>query len=357
MRAMRSTLLILVLAGCNSETQMNMVQRPPLGDPIATTMNTWTWVDFPGSACDDGSATGIGVNQGSSNNLIVFLNGGGACWDYLTCYQLNTASHGPFGKTQFDAQAGGIAAGTIFDRDAADNPFKDWSFVFVPYCTGDVHAGDNVVMYSDNMGMNTHTYHHTGHRNILEYVPRIAATWPSPGKLVVSGSSAGGYGASFNYDTFRQYWPAAKAWLLDDSGPTLEGDAIPPGYRTEWYAQWRIDKLLDPICGEACKSDFSQAVKILAERYHGDRMALLSSLQDSTIRNYFLLSPTGFQGELLLMAHDVLDPTTNFRYFFVSGSSHTMLGNVGGFTSQGTPLQTWLTQFIADDAAWTSLQP
>jgi hypothetical protein len=356
MRAMRSTLL-LMLCACNSgTTTMMMTQRPPLGDPITTTMNTWTWVDFPDTSCDDGTPTGIGVNQGSSSNLIVFMNGGGACWDYLTCFMLNTATHGPYGKAQFDAQQGNLA-GTLFDRNDATNPFKDWSFVFVPYCTGDVHAGDNVVMYSDNQGMNTHTYHHTGHKNILSYVPRIAGTWPSPGKLVVSGSSAGGYGASFNYDTFRKYWPAGKVYLLDDSGPTLEGDAIPPGYRSAWYMEWNLGEVLDPICGAACMSDFSQAIKILADRYKNDRMALLSSLQDQTIRNYFLLSPTGFQGELTMMAHDILDPTTNFKYFFVDGQTHTMLGNVGNFMSQGTPLQTWLTQLVNDDPAWTTLQP
>src|SRR2546423_10974885 len=105
MRAMRTTLLLMMCAGGNSGPQMNNTpQRPPLGDPLTTTMNAWSWVDFPDSSCDDGSATGIGVNQGSSNNLLVFMNGGGACWDYLTCFQINTAVHGPFGKTQFDAQ-------------------------------------------------------------------------------------------------------------------------------------------------------------------------------------------------------------------------------------------------------------
>ena len=55
-----------------------------------------------------------------------------------------------------------------------------------------MHAGDNVATYSDNNGMDTHMYHHAGQANILAYAPRIAGTWPSPDKLVVSGSSAGG---------------------------------------------------------------------------------------------------------------------------------------------------------------------
>src|SRR5262245_22762205 len=252
-------LLCLMLLGCNGGNGTMSPTRPPLGAPLSPTMNAWTWVDFPESSCDDGTATGIGINQGTSDNLIVFLNGGGACWDYLTCFQLGTASRGPFGKAEFDGLSASVSTGTIFDRNDTTNPFRDWSFVFVPYCTGDVHAGDNVVMYSDNMGMDTHTYHHTGHKNMLAFVPRIAGTWPSPGKLVLSGSSEGGYGASFNFDTFRQYWPSGKLYLLDDSGPTLEDDAIPSGYKREWYANWRLDKVLDPVCGEPCKTDLSQA--------------------------------------------------------------------------------------------------
>ena len=353
---MRKISLIVFFMACSSDPN-NDTKRPPLGMPIQTTMNTWSWVDFPDSSCDDGTPTGIGVNQGSSSNLLVFMNGGGACWDYETCFILHTASSGPFGATQFNSMIGQTNANTVFDRNDANNPFKDWSYVFIPYCTGDVHAGNNVAMYTDNNGMDPHMYHHEGHKNILAYVPRIAATWPSPGKLVVSGSSAGGYGTAFNFDTFRQYWPSGKVYMLDDSGPVLEGSAIPDGYRAAWYMQWRIDELLTPLCGDACKTDFSKAVTLLAQKYSKDRMALLSSEQDQTIRGYFLLSPSGFQGELNTVTMDVFDKLPNYKHFYVDGQTHTMLGNVNNFTSQGTSLQTWLTQFVGDDPAWGSLQP
>ncbi len=35
----------------------------------------------------------------------------------------------------------------LFDRGDGDNPFADASYVFVPYCTGDLHAGSRVAMY------------------------------------------------------------------------------------------------------------------------------------------------------------------------------------------------------------------
>ena len=75
--------------------------------------------------------------------LVLFLEGGGACWDELTCYSLQTAANitTGFGEPQLRKRMGSVSGG-LFDRASATNPFKDASFVYVPYCTGDVHAGE-----------------------------------------------------------------------------------------------------------------------------------------------------------------------------------------------------------------------
>ena len=39
------------------------------------------------------------------------------------------------------------AGGGLLDLERADNPFRDYSVVFIPVCTGDVHIGDNVHTY------------------------------------------------------------------------------------------------------------------------------------------------------------------------------------------------------------------
>ena len=73
--------------------------------------------------CADSFATGIGVNlPARSRRVAVFLMAGGACGDDATYYRDRTATN----------IAGGYGAGR---------------FVFVPYCTGDVHVGDDVAPY------------------------------------------------------------------------------------------------------------------------------------------------------------------------------------------------------------------
>ena len=330
-----------------------VVPTPPLGQPIVTPKNNWTWVDFPDSVCDDGTPTGIGLNLTDSKNVLVFLNGGGACWDYTTCAILNTSSHGPFGKAEFDGLGVANAAGSILGRDAG-NPYKDWNMVYVPYCTGDVHGGDNVATYTS--GGNSKTIHHKGHVNIVAFLKRLGATFPDAGKVVWSGSSAGGFGAAINYDTARQYWPRAEMSLLDDSGPPLLGDDIRSNLRDAWFASWNFNAWIGDLCS-TCKDDFSAFIPILVAKYPKDRMALLSSKQDQTIRGFYLMSATQFEMALDNMAAQRLDTTTTFKYFFTTGQKHTMLGAIGGYSTNGVALKDWLNQFASADPAWKTVKP
>lgn len=331
------------------------MSRPALGMPIAAPMNQWTWTDFPDSTCDDGTPTGIGINLGDPKKLLVFLNGGGACWSYATCIQLNTSAHGPYGKKQFDqGVASGALAGSLFDRGAAANPWKDYSFVFVPYCTGDLHGGDKDITYTQNG--DSHVFHHKGHANMKAFIPRIAATWPSTDKAVLSGASAGGYGTGLNYDLFRHYFPTGEGYMLDDSGPPLKATDFPAGFRDSFYASWNLGADLDGIC-PTCRMDIADIIPTLGKLYPNDRFALLSSLQDQTIRGYLLLSPSGFQTALLDLTATVIDPLPNFKYFLVPGETHTMLGHAADFSQGGVSLNTWMTQFVSDDAAWKSIEP
>ena len=330
-----------------------VIPTPPLGAAIDAPKNTWTWIDFPDSVCDDGTPTGIGVSLTDSKNVLVFLNGGGACWDYTTCVILNTSTHGPFGKAEFDGLNVAQANGSVLGRDAG-NPFKDWNLVYVPYCTGDVHGGDNVATYMS--GGNTRTIPHKGHANVVSYLKRLGATFSNPDKVVWSGSSAGGFGSAVNYDTARQYWPRTKMYLLDDSGPPLLGDDIRSNLKDAWFAAWGFDKWIGDLCN-TCKDDLSAFIPILVKKYPNDRFALLSSEQDQTIRGFYLMSGTQFQTALYSMATQRLDVTTTFHYFFTSGQNHTMLGAIGTHTTAGVNLKNWITQFETDDSAWKSAKP
>src|SRR5215475_5801607 len=268
--AMRTTWLglTILLAACSDDSTATPAadaapmtpDAPPANTgPIVAPPGVWTFVPVNGNACDDGSATGIGVNPGDSNKLLVYFEGGGACGDYVTCFVLNTAVHGPFGAAQLAVATN--RPGSIFDRAAADNPFAAFTLVYIPYCTGDIHGGTKVNHYVN--GTDDRTYHHVGHLNALAALERLAATWPNATTLVVTGASAGGYGSVLNYDDYRTAWGSAKGYLIDDSGPFLKS-ASTPQLLKDWFVAWG---LLDWIPCSACETEFSAVYPFLAGKY------------------------------------------------------------------------------------------
>jgi hypothetical protein len=325
-------------------------------EPITgLTTGEWRWVPFPDSSCGDGSATGIGVNPGTGPDLVFFLNGGGACSSALTCVFLPTptATLGPFRQEEFDREIAGIPE-SILDRTLSDNPFADATLVFVPYCTGDVHGGDRVVAYTDDPGG---TVHHKGHANVLAFLERVAATYPSPRRLVVTGSSAGGFGALVNYEAIRSSFPSAQGFLVDDSGPPLEsngGMLIQAGFQN-----WGIGDVLDPLCGPGiCEQNLSLGLAALIRNHPADRFALLSYDADSIISQFYGIGQADFTRMLLEMTSDVIDPApTNARAFIKTGQYHTMLGRPGTVSQNGVPLVTWLAEEVTGSAGWSTVRP
>ena len=60
----------------------------------------------------------------------------------------------------------------IFDRSNPENPFKDFSVIVVPYCTGDVHIGDASRRYGDDPS--SRPVAHRGYRNVAAVLGWLA---------------------------------------------------------------------------------------------------------------------------------------------------------------------------------------
>src|SRR6185369_13400289 len=148
------------------------------------------------------------VKKGTVNKLVMYYQGGGACWDYNTCHLIGTFDKdvNPSGSDNPNNTT------TVFgDLTNPNNPFKDWNIVFVSYCTGDIHFGDN----SKNYG-GTPTFHFGWHNaRVAEKFAR--EHFVAPDEVFVTGSSAGAYGAFFNAPLHREVWPASQISVLADA--------------------------------------------------------------------------------------------------------------------------------------------
>ena len=331
---------VAALAACGLEPSPTTLQRG------------WNPVD--GMLCADGSPTGVGVSFGTRNRILIALSGGGACWDAAHC---GGDTPRRFGAGDWALYSGFVTGtGSILDRTLPGNPFADWTHVFVPYCTGDVHAGGDVTRT-----VNAQPWRHHGRANLEAAISKVAADLPPPEKVVVAGSSAGGFGALLAFDIARARWPAGpagpKAYLVDDSGQTFVGNDLPQATRDAWWAAWNLDATLTPLCA-ACQTDLSELWTSLRARHPGDRLALLTSTRDATMVGFFSpITPAEFETGVTRLA-DKLSGISQAASFRVAGTGHALLVNQpASQVAAGTPLTTWLGLAVNDDAGWTSVGP
>jgi hypothetical protein len=323
----------------------------PMGDPIGAAPETWTWVDFPDTQCGNGQPTGLAVNLTSrSKDVLVYVEGGGACWDYATCFTYNTAINIRSGYTKQSWLAETWGNEAMFDRTDVDNPFKDASFVFVPYCTGDIHAGDSVRTY-DPQNHPTQVVHHKGAPNMEAYLKRLAATFQGAGRVWLSGSSAGGYGAQFNYPRVAAAFPGKQVHALADCSPLV---ASLGGRYEAWLSAWKVAM---PTGCTDCATSPGALIGWLSASYPNGRFGLLDYRADNVIRQFFGYSTTTdfeLATDALLAAR--YDPSANARYFQLPGNSHVMLIGFDVLTqpTAGISLKTWIAHWANGDATWAN---
>lgn len=310
--------------------------------PISTfTPRQWTWVPFPNAKCRDGSTTGIGINVNpGSTKLLIFLKGGGACFNQLTCAgtPLN------FGAADFN----GFSGGGILNRSLATNPAKDWNMVYVSYCTGDVHIGSNP---SGTVAGVAAKQAFVGYTNMTNYLKRLVPTFSSGlTQVVLTGTSAGGFGAMGNYDQVATAFAPAPVTLIDDSGPYMADPTAANCLQNQWRTLWALDQGALQSCGANCMGDdyLVQVASHLVLNYPMRTFSLISASGDSTISTFLgfganncgsfaKLGPEAFkQGLIDIRTRLFVYP--NFGLFMYPGTEHTALGGDTSFQAVNTPV-------------------
>lgn len=186
-----------------------------------------------GASCGNGTPFRFFINRAFSNKTVVVFEGGGACWDQLACQYKSghLGAMNPNGvptnymtdPTVSLANKGISAGGFITPFSARVHPLQatqvqSWNMVYVPYCTGDVHAGNQVNVYADADAAQPTTYYHRGYVNAQAVAAWLGQNLPGQSVLMLTGFSAGSIGATANYDLLRSAMRPQRAVLLADSG-------------------------------------------------------------------------------------------------------------------------------------------
>jgi hypothetical protein len=191
----------------------------------------WETVELPastGAACGNGTPYRFFVNRTPfTQDTSLMHEGGGACWDQASCLgQGKLSASNPNGiPASYLSEMNTAAFGLITPFTARIHPFQGvrtqgWNLVYLPYCTGDVHTGSKLTVYSDADPANPRVQHHRGQANIRAAANWLRANLGRPNQLLLTGFSAGGVGSTATYSMVRDTLaPTGRVSLLADSGP------------------------------------------------------------------------------------------------------------------------------------------
>ncbi|MFT5767390.1 MAG: hypothetical protein ACI9DH_001211 [Halioglobus sp.] len=294
-----------------------------------------------GPICIAGTPFSAFTRAGNPSKLLVFTQGGGACWqDFYFCNILSEQQEPPA------PQVG------IWDFDNKDNPFADYSIVYMPYCDGSTFTGDNDVVDA-NFPFGPVRFHR-GLRNLSAGMDLAKTTFPNANRITVSGSSAGGVGATaFSPFLARfAYGNNTHLTVLNDAGPIAVNLNDVAGVSAR-AADWDFGKFYPASCPDC--NVFGQPSALIDWRLDNDnsiREAFYETDGDGTNR-FFTQVPTQELYRLLILGVTdelALDHPNRFKRFIVSGdASHTAL-QTPLFYSQdanGVPLSEWTNNFIS----------
>lgn len=333
-------------------TQTADAASPVSDAPIEAPADTWTWVDFPTSRCASGTPTGLAVNpHDGATELLIYLQGGGECTSGEGCWGTTPSAVflDGFGEVQF-AAASGVTSSAIFDRDDPRNPLRSASQVFIPYCTGDLHAGRVEVDLSTSDGT-VHPTYFWGARDLDLFLARLVPTFPDVTRIYLTGVSAGGFGTILSYDIVARSF-AVRVDAVDDSGPPI---LAPRATRNGSLAAWGFAP--PSRCTGAC--DTYAAVYDAARALQpSSRFGFLLYAYDTTISDrYNFATPADYTAAIDAFSESIAsDP--NAATFIVDDpacdpDTHRCHVVQNDAAVEETSLA-WITQMWNDDPAWHS---
>jgi hypothetical protein len=324
--------------------------------------------------CSRGTPWVYFARRGTVNRLLVYYQGGGACWDYITCEVIRTMKDATgAGDNPANARSG------LADLSNPENPFKDWNVVFVPYCTGDVHWGDAIVEHTVPGTTASSTIRHKGFVNAQVAEKFAREHFVDPEEVFVTGSSAGAYGAILNGVYLEEaVYPSSDFSVLGDAG----NGVVPRSFLENEISKWGIDKTLPKWIPALDKPVTELDAAVLwaevAKFYPNHRFANYTTAYDGgtggqvgffKVMN-FPTSPLAWSTwwtescpwhegmKAQVLGASSLAPE-NYRYYIGTGSRHTMWGSnkVYTDTTGGVPtIVSWVNAMRGDTPDWTNVE-
>lgn len=303
--------------------------------------------------CSDGSPYRFFVHPGDPAKLLVEFEGGGACWSGATC-ELDIYTRRITTDPEQARERGQLQG--IYDGANPENPFRDFTHVYVPYCTGDLHWGDSTQRYTGFTG--SYTVQHRGARNAA-----AAANWafenvPAASQVAVAGCSAGGYGAILWSSHILARYPGAAAVQLADSAA---GVAEPGFFATlleAWGARTAWPSFIPGLALEGldpARVSMPYLYGAIAAYYPLAGFSQYNTLFDTTQVFFYgltrgaIAAPAAWSASMQESVAAIRDANPNFASYTAPGLQHCVINQPEFYTTEtgGVRLADWVRRLLA----------
>ncbi|MCR9104133.1 MAG: pectinacetylesterase family protein [Gammaproteobacteria bacterium] len=287
-----------------------------------------------GPLCYTGNAFNMSTRDGASEELLIFLQGGGAC--------------GPTSCSAVDVGLPLFNVG-ILEAGNPTNPATDFDLGYVPYCDGTLFTGDRDVD-SDGDGNNDRFFR--GIQNLSASLDIIVSTYPAPSRILLAGNSAGGFGVHYALPLVRKLYPEVPIELVNDSGVGIWN----PGTQESLIDYWNSAAFIPASC-DACTREDGNLTGYHQYQLDEDknlRMGFISSTADEVVTGSGI-DPAVFGAELIeTVAELEQSHPDRFRSLISFTDEHTYIIKQFDFGIGGTSVRQWVTDMLDRSDNWVS---
>ena len=291
-----------------------------------------------GPVCFTGSEFRMATRDGSSDSLMIFLQGGGAC-SPNNCDAVETAG------------SGGIPAFGVLSPANSENPAAEFDVGYLPYCDGSLWAGDRDTD-SDGDGVDDRLFR--GLQNLSAALDVIASRYPAPSRIFLTGNSAGGFGTHMALPLVRKLYPDVAIELINDSGVGIST----PGSQETLNAYWNAGAFYPASC-DSCIGDDGHLTDYHAYQLAEDpnlRMGFMSHERDGVIVERSPIDGPTFEAALLEARSELREAYPDrFRSFIAAGDGHTFILRDFEREVGGTSVRAWIADMLDGGDAWISV--
>jgi len=327
-----------------------------LGPKVAWAQPWETVIPGGDTICSDGSPYRFFIHRGDPAKLLVEFEGGGACWSGSTCeadvYNRRVTSD-PEAAEQAEKLQG------IYDRTNPANPFRDFTHVYIPYCTGDLHWGNAATSYTGLAG-NPYVIQHRGAANATSALNWAGSNVLAPSQVVVAGCSAGGYGAALWSARIAQAYPGARMVELADSAAGV----VPDGFFNTTLTRWNVadawpafipDLALDRV--DPTTLTLPKLYNAVASFFPTASFSQFNTRSDSVQIFFYSLAkgsisatdPADWAAKMEANVEQISAANPNFRAYLAAGTEHCVINRPSFYTQTvgGRKFSDWVTTLLS----------